>query len=259
MSSLWLSKTKKSHAFLRVRDHDATRRISFDVISGDGGGPGAAPLNDAGAVCPRCETPVPFAALRDQGRAGKIGFQLNAYVTKSGTSMNFHAATPEHEEKAMAVHPEWAPETTLPDAALGFRVQKYGLKLHRDLFLPRQLAALCFFANSLDQTILEVRKDAGDDTDYADAVAVYLAIFFDRLVQTSNALVRWFVHTERPSKAQPTFDKQTVQMIWDFADESSVRFDGRLDYLQQVSSDRTQLPAPEARPWAGFPRQFWDT
>jgi putative DNA methylase len=219
ISSLWLSKTNKSRAFLRVKDRGAkTGRVSFDVIVGDASGPAAPPLNDTGAVCPRCTTPVPFTALRDQGRAGKIGFQLNAYVTKAGSSMNFHAATPEHEAKGMAVHPEWAPETILPDAALGFRVQSYGLKLHRDLFLPRQLAALSFFGSSLDQTILEVRRDAGADTDYANAVSVYLAIFFDRLVQTSNALVRWFVHTERPSKAQPTFDKQTVQMIWDFAE-----------------------------------------
>jgi putative DNA methylase len=219
LSSLWLSKTKKSLAFLRIRDRERTaRRVAFEVVVGDARGPAAPPLNDAGAACPRCATPVPFAALRDQGRAGKIGFQLNAYVTKSGSSMNFHAATREHELKAMAVHPEWAPETMLPDAALGFRVQNYGLRFHRELFLPRQMAALSLFANSLEETIVEVRKDAGSDTSYADAISVYLAIFFDRLVQTSNALVRWFVHTERPSKAQPTFDKQTVQMIWDFAE-----------------------------------------
>jgi putative DNA methylase len=100
ISSLWLSKTKKSRAFLRVTDRGATTgRVTFDVIVGDASGPAAPPLNDTGAVCPRCTTPVPFAALRDQGRAGKIGFQLNAYVTKAGSSMNFHAATPEHEAK----------------------------------------------------------------------------------------------------------------------------------------------------------------
>jgi putative DNA methylase len=201
ISSFWLSKTKKSQAFLRIRDHDmTTRRVFFDVVAGDPRGPASPPLNDTGAVCPRCKTSVPFAALRDQGRAGKMGFQLNAYVTKNRSSMNFHAATPEDEARAMAVRPEWAPETELPEAALGFRVQNYGLKLHRDLFLPRQLAALSLFATSLDQTILEVRKDAGSDLDYANAISLYLAIFFDRLVQTNNALVRWFVHTERPSK-----------------------------------------------------------
>jgi putative DNA methylase len=141
ISSLWLSKTKKSHAFLRVKDRDPTTgRISFDIVIGDVGEPAAPPLNDTGAVCPTCETPVPFAALRDQGRAGNIGFQLNAYVTKSGSSMYFHPATPEQQAKAMAANPEWAPETMLPDTALGFRVQNYGLRLHRDLFLPRQLA-----------------------------------------------------------------------------------------------------------------------
>ena len=82
----------------------------------------------------------------------------------------------------------------------------------------RTLAALSLFGTALEETIDEVRTDAGKDTEYANAVALYLALFFDRLVQTNNALVRWFVHAERPSKAQPTFDKQTVQMTWDFAE-----------------------------------------
>ena len=221
VSSLWLSKTDKSRAFLRIAKRDArTHRIAFDVIVGDAGEPESPPLNDTGAVCPRCGTPVPFAALRDQGREGKLGFQLNAYVTKAGSKMQFHSASVDHEAKAMAVVPEWTPETKLPDAALGFRVQAYGLTLHRDLFLPRQLAALSIFSMALDDTIVDVLKDAGGDADYANAIAVYLAIFFDRLVQTNNALVRWFVHAERPSKAQPTFDKQTVQMVWDFAESN---------------------------------------
>lgn len=219
ISSLWLSKTPKSRAFLRVANRDSrSPRICFDVVVGDADEPESPTVNDTGAVCPRCETPVPFAALRDQGRAGKLGFQLNAYVTKAGSAMQFHPASAEHEAKAMAAVPEWVPDTKLPDAALGFRVQAYGLTLHRDLFLPRQLAALSIFATALDQTIIDVRKDARGDVDYANAVALYLAIFFDRLVQTNNALVRWFVHAERPSKAQPTFDKQTVQMVWDFAE-----------------------------------------
>jgi putative DNA methylase len=221
VSSLWLSKTDKSRAFLRIAKRSPrTRRIAFDVIAGDGGEPESPPLGDTGAICPRCGTPVPFSALRDQGREGKLGFQLNAYVTKSGSQMHFHAASAEHEAKAMAVVPEWTPDTKLPDAALGFRVQAYGLTLHRDLFLPRQLAALSIFSIALDDTIVEVLRDATGDADYANAIAVYLAIFFDRLVQTNNALVRWFVHAERPSKAQPTFDKQTVQMVWDFAESN---------------------------------------
>ena len=219
ISSMWLSKTPKSRAFLRTINNPASsRRISFEIAVGDRGEPEAPPITDTGAICPRCGTPIPFADLRDQGREGKLGFQLNAYVTKTGSAMNFPAASPAHEAKAMSAVPEWVPETKLPEAALGFRVQGYGLTHHRDLFLPRQLAALSIFATALDQTIIEVRKDAKGDTQYADAVALYLAIFFDRLVQTSNALVRWFVHAERPSKAQPTFDKQTVQMVWDFAE-----------------------------------------
>ena len=135
-SSFWLSKTRKSRAFLRIRDlapSDDDKRIAFDVVTGDAEMAETPILNDTGAVCPRCSTPVPFASLRDQGRAGKIGFQMNAYVTKEGSSMTFHAATAEDEMRALSAESSTgAPETRLPDAALGFRVQNYGLQFHRD-------------------------------------------------------------------------------------------------------------------------------
>lgn len=219
LSSLWLSKTKKSRAFLRLQPRDMiTGRVGVDVVTSASAEPTTPPMASAGATCPTCNTPVPFAELRAQGRAGKLGVQLNAYVTKSGSNMLFHEATAAHEAAALAVHPLHAPETGLPEAALGFRVQAYGLTGHRDLFLPRQLATLECFSTALEDVIGQVRIDAGDDREYANAVALYLALFFDRLVQTNNTLVRWFVHAARPSKAQPTFDKQTVQMVWDFAE-----------------------------------------
>jgi putative DNA methylase len=220
VSSLWLSQTPKNRTYLRVDprpSHDSPLRIRFDVVR-DAGFPEEPPLGEKGAVCPRCATPVPFADLRDQGRRGLLGFQLNAYVTRVGTNMEFFPASVAHEAAALAARPRWMPDTALPDAALGFRVQKYGLTHHKDLFLPRQLAALSIFADAVDDVVKEVRVDAKADHRYADALSLYLGIFFDRLVQTNNALVRWFTHRDRPSKAQPTFDKQTVQMIWDFAE-----------------------------------------
>src|SRR5258707_15835349 len=47
VSSLWLSKTEKSRAFLRIAKDDArSHRIAFDVIVGDPGEPRSPPLND---------------------------------------------------------------------------------------------------------------------------------------------------------------------------------------------------------------------
>ncbi|MEK6371248.1 MAG: DUF1156 domain-containing protein [Acidobacteriota bacterium] len=218
LSSLWLSKTPKDKAFLRIAGYDReTDRVVFDVVE-QSDAVGEPTIQGAGAICPVCTTPIPFAALREQGRAGDLGFQMNAVATKRGTTMKFEVASAEHERAALAVEPGWKPETPLPEAALGFRVQNYGLKWHHELFLPRQLAVLDYFSDALTETLDEIRSNPSFSKEYADAITVYLALFYDRFVQTNNCLVRWFVHSKRPSKAQPTFDKQTVQMVWDFAE-----------------------------------------
>ena len=43
--------------------------------------------------------------------------------------------------------PYSVPETDLPEKALGFRVQLYGMTQHQDLFTPRQLMALTTFSD----------------------------------------------------------------------------------------------------------------
>ena len=43
--------------------------------------------------------------------------------------------------------PHRVPETDLPEKALGFRVQLYGMTQHRDLFTQRQLTALTTFSD----------------------------------------------------------------------------------------------------------------
>lgn len=216
IKSLWLSRTPKNRCWLSVKETEEDGRVVFEVQSGSGR-PTDPPITDSGARCVSCATTMSFAEIRAAAMQGEMGFRLTAVVLKSGTSMTFRVGTETEEKLALSCSPNWSPDTSLPEQALGFRVQKYGLTHHSDLFLPRQLAMLSIFAEALSQTVEEIRAVSSDEA-YANAVAVYLAIFFDRLVQTNNSLVRWFTHTQRPSKAQPTFDKQTVQMTWDFAE-----------------------------------------
>lgn len=42
--------------------------------------------------------------------------------------------------------PRWRPEQDLPEKALGFRIQEYGMLQWADLFTDRQLAALTTFS-----------------------------------------------------------------------------------------------------------------
>ena len=140
----------------------------------------------------------------------------------------------EHEKiAASAAHfvPPDVPDTDLPEQALGFRVQLYGMTKHRDLFTPRQLVALTTFSDLVGETRERVRQDAvasgipDDDipleelgvgaTAYADAVATYLGIVASKTTVFHNVLARW-----RPgdNKSAPAFGRQALPMVWDFTE-----------------------------------------
>src|SRR5207249_4908050 len=98
--------------------------------------------------------------------------------------------TSEMEAVARSAKQQHAPETDLPEKALGFRVQEYGMKRWRDLFTPRQLVAVTTFADLLPEAREQIKRDAlaaglADDgktlaaggtgaTSYSEAIAVYL-------------------------------------------------------------------------------------
>src|SRR5262249_43548005 len=127
--------------------------------------------------------------------------------------------------------PTGYPDTDLPQQALGFRVQLYGLDKHYKLFTRRQLATLMAFNDLAKEGREQVCKDAttaalptGDPpiggasrciTAYADAVATYLGMSASKSAAFLTSLARW-----RPGegKSAPAFGRQAISMVWDFAD-----------------------------------------
>src|SRR5262249_3107013 len=139
--------------------------------------------------------------------------------------------TSEHEATAAKAKPQSAPDTTLPEQALGFRVQLYGMTRHRDLFTPRQLVALTTFSDLVGEARERVRGDAAaaglpDDgvslndggagaTAYADGVATYLGLGVSKLADYNSSLVLW---SQSRDQAKNTFARQALPMSWDFAE-----------------------------------------
>ena len=96
-----------------------------------------------------------------------------------------------HEAIARVAPPDDTLDTNLPERALGFRVQEYGMTKWRDLFTDRQLVALTTFSDLVGEARDRVRADAvaaglpdngvplrdggTGATAYAEAVSVYLA------------------------------------------------------------------------------------
>ncbi len=144
-----------------------------------------------------------------------MGMQLMAVVADSKGGRVY--LPPSHEDEALAKQPTdyQAPETELPEQALGFRVQLYGLRRHRDLFTPRQLMALTTFSHLINEVHKRVQTDARDDVAYADAVATYLAFLVDKQADLANSLNRWEPVAQCPRQL---FARQAIPMVWDFAE-----------------------------------------
>jgi putative DNA methylase len=207
--------------------------MRFEVRTGTGK-PREGTVNRRGTSCLCCNTPVPFDHVRAEGRAGRMGTQLMAIVAEGARGRVYLAPTPEHEAiaaRAAQFVPTDVPDTDLPEQALGFRVQLYGMTKHRDLFTPRQLVALTTFSDLVGEARARVLRDAvaaglPDDgmpleqggtgaTAYADAVATYLAFAVDRGAESWCSLARW---QSTGDKVAGAYARQALPMLWDYAE-----------------------------------------
>jgi putative DNA methylase len=187
-----------------------------------------------------------------------MGAQLMAIVADGPGGRLCLAPNAEQEATAAQAAPLNPPQTLLPDKALGFRVQQYGMTRHSDLFTPRQLVALTTFsdliAEARERVLAEARAawseldpaSAGDERPlreggngpvaYADALATYLALAIDRCADYWSTLCSWNLTGENLSH---TFTRQALPMIWDFAEAnpfsaSSGNFMGAIDWVAAV-------------------------
>ena len=92
--------------------------------------------------CLLSKIPIDFDYIRSEGMSGRMGQCLMAIVAEGPRGRVYLPPTAEHESIAQSVQPSWKPDTPLPEKALGFRVQLYGMETYGDLFTPRQLVAL---------------------------------------------------------------------------------------------------------------------
>ena len=182
-------------------------------------------------LCLMSGAPMPFSYLRDEARSGRMDSRLMAIVAAGDRSRVYLPPTTEMEEIARQAEPPGVPSTRLPEKALGFRVQQYGMVRWRDLFTPRQLVALTTFSDLVNEAMAVIRRDAvvaglpDDDVPldeegigaraYAEAVAVYLAFALSKQADLGNSLCAWEPIAQCP---RHLFSRQAIPMVWDFAE-----------------------------------------
>lgn len=222
--SWWLSKKAGKQAYLTYRIEaasDGIATVRFAVANDPGNTPSAdadGTMTSTGAICIACRSGVPFAYLRDEASAGRMGSQLLAIVAEGERKRLYLDPDPFHEKTAQDVLIAEAAQAELPKQALGFRVQAYGLRRWSDLFTPRQLLALSTLADLVMEARQKVIGDGGSP-EYADAVATYLGLVVSRLSDWSGSLCRW---EPVGQVSQQVFGKQTVNMTWDYSETSAL-------------------------------------
>ncbi|PWU16973.1 MAG: hypothetical protein C5B50_12295 [Verrucomicrobia bacterium] len=168
-----------------------------------------------GGVCLLTGSPIPLEYVRAEGRAGRLGARLMAIVVEAPSGRAYCAPNHQHELAAEVDQSPDVPDTDLPEEALGFRVQNYGMTKHRHLFTARQLAALGTFCDLVGEVRTRLVADSGEKGLYADAIAMYLAFAVSKYSIYGNSLVPWYTKEDRPSML---FGRQAVSMVWDYAE-----------------------------------------
>ena len=182
-------------------------------------------------LCLMSGVPMPFEYLRSEAKRGRMGARLMAIVAEGDRSRVYLEPTKEQEEIALSATPKDTPETDLPERALGFRVQEYGMTKWRDIFTNRQLVALTTFSDLVAEARERVQVDAvaagtRDDgvplrdggkgpTAYAEAVSVYSALALSKQADLGNSLCRWEPIAQCPRQL---FGRQAIPMVWDYAE-----------------------------------------
>lgn len=211
--SFELSTKKKGHIWVEPEIDVVAKTVQFRIRTGDGKAR-AGTVNRRGARCLVCDTPVRFEHIRNEGQAGRMSVKLMAIVAEGKSGRVYLEGTEAQAKIARSAVPDDAPQTDLPDKALGFRVQTYGMKQHRDLFTARQLVALTTFSDLLIEARSQILRDGGK-SEYADAVVTYLAFALSKMADRGSSICTWF--TERDS-TRNTFARQAIPMTWDFAE-----------------------------------------
>ena len=216
----------KPSAWIEAVVNRESQTINYEIREG-----GKVPeglVSRQGAVCIATGTSIPFPYIRNEAQAGRLGYSMMAVIAEGG-GRRAYSSISEADQFEIPVDISEVLTEKLPAAALGFRVQNYGMTSWRDLYTPRQLLALSTFSEILEVVRKRIEDDAflliddkeplhlggGGRTAYADAIITYLSFAIDKCSDYWSSICSW--HASREVIGN-TFGRQAIRMTWDFAE-----------------------------------------
>ncbi|WP_397570420.1 DUF1156 domain-containing protein [Schlesneria sp. T3-172] len=266
--SFWLAKKPGKEVFVKPVVDRERNTYHFTVEMGvpkDGFMPDVGTVVRTGATCLLSGESIPLEYVRSEGKEGRLHHRLMAVACEGIRERVYFCPTEAQERIALSAIPNDVPETDIPDQALGFRVQLYGMNKHFKLFTNRQLLALTTLSRLIgdvrkvidhdEQLLLSKGKSADNaavkSMPYADAVATYLAFGVSRSADFWCTIATWSPAPKNELVGH-AFTKQALPITWDFAEanpfsESGGNFTGNLAFVAKVLAASHKGPSCEVR------------
>lgn len=160
--------------------------------------------------------------IKTEAAAGRMNVRLLAVVAEGNRRRIYLPPTREQEDIATTAEPHWRPDLQFAHNSRHLTPWAYGLDNFGNLFTRRQIALLTTLADLASEARDFVEADASaageaSPSAYADAIAIYLAIFVSRMANLNNAMCQW---RSDPAKEHVghMFARQAIPMVWDFAE-----------------------------------------
>ncbi len=228
VKSFWLCKVKGKEAYVKPTVDPRTNEIRFDVRAGRPPvdfDPTKGTVERSGGMCLISNGPIGFDYIREEGKNSKLGLRLMSVVAYGGKGRVYLPPVKEHVATAESATPENYPISPIPDKAISFNVNLYGIDHHYKLFTNRQLATLTVFSDLVMEAKERIRRDASEFpseyvADYPKAVSVFLTFAFSNLLDDLVTLAVWRT-THGTGAMASAFGRQNMPMTWDFPEANA--------------------------------------
>lgn len=190
-------------------------------------------VNRSGAICLLSNSAIDFKYIRSEAKLGRMGSKLMAVVCEGPRGRIFISPNEDIEKAAIVDVPNDIPESDLPNKALGFRVQEYGMLKWKHLFSSRQLTLLNTFSELASEARLKVKNDCisqgspcddlgfeeggGEAKAYGEAISIYLSFIVSQLANHGSMVCGW---NSANTQMRGVFSRQAISMVWDYAESN---------------------------------------
>ena len=188
------------------------KQVKFEVRDGEEASETGTKQRNS-SRCLFCGNVMNDAQVRAVATAHGFGEIPIAVVAEGSRGRTYLAPESHSHPEVPRTDASWL-EQPMPSNPRWFSPPGYGLPNFRDLFTARQLLALTTFSDLVTEARERAVSD-GASTDYANAVATYLAFAVDKGADYWSSICSWHSSGE---KMRNTFGRQAIPMVWDYAE-----------------------------------------